>query len=143
MTFEYKESWHSEDLKLETLKGLTIASVTGLEKDSEEVFFTTTCNRQFKMYHYQDCCENVQVDDVCGDVEDLIGATIIHFEERSNSGNEDSDDAPDTGYVESFTWTFYDIQTNKGSVNIKWLGESNGYYSESVMVEEGSKVKGK
>lgn len=128
--FEY--SWKSKEVSFNGLAGLLLTSVTGLEKDSDEVFFNTECGRQFKMYHEQDCCEYVTVDDVCGDVADIVGAKIINAEERESK-------ASDSEVYEYGTWTFYDIQTVKGSVNIKWLGESNGCYSESVSLVEGTK----
>jgi hypothetical protein len=36
---------------------------------------------------------------------------------------------------ESYTWTFYRFGTRRGSVTVRWLGHSNGYYSEGVSVE--------
>lgn len=131
MGFEYS-IWQS-DVSFGTLKGLVIISATGIEEGHDEILLTTECGKQFKMYHEQDCCESVYIDDVCGDVDDILNDEIMHAEERSNN--------PDTGEdFESVTYTFYDIQTSKGSLNIKWYGESNGYYSESVDFVEGKKA---
>lgn len=105
--------------------GLTFASIEGAVKDSEEIIFTTRCGRKFRMWHQNDCCESVAVEDVVGDINDLINAPIMRAEEVSNN------DEPAMG-AESHTWTFYKMATLMGYVDIRWFGQSNGYYSESV-----------
>lgn len=119
-----------KETKFSDLVGKTILDIQGLEKGSEKVIFVCSDGSKYKMYHSQDCCECVDIDDVIGDVEDLIGSEIIIAEENSNSEGDLKDE-----YDSSYTWTFYKLATQKGYVDIRWYGTSNGYYSEEVSFE--------
>jgi hypothetical protein len=96
--------------------------------DENEITFTFSDGSVYRMYHDQDCCESVTVEEIIGDMDDLIGSPILEAEEATNADSEPPQ------YAESFTWTFYKLGTIKGHVNIRWLGMSNGYYSESVNI---------
>lgn len=109
------------------LVGQSLASVTGEDK-GDEIIFNLTDGRQCKLYHQQDCCEDVHIESIDGDLTDLVGTVLTAYEE-SGEGHPSSDDAYDT---RSSTWTFYRISTILGTVTIRWRGASNGYYSESV-----------
>ena len=106
-----------------------LVSIKGMKKGSEEIIFTTASGKKFKMYHMQDCCERVSVEEVIGGpIEGLLNCPIMIAREDVSSGNSpDGDD--------STTWTFYTLATVKATVVIRWLGESNGYYSERVDFE--------
>lgn len=117
---------YGNSIPFASLLGLTLASIEG-GIGSDEIIFKTTEGRQFKQLHHQDCCESVSVNDITGDLADLIGSPILVAEESSCT----ADHLPESG-----TWTFYKLATVKGWVDIRWLGESNGYYSESVSFEE-------
>ena len=98
--------------------------LTGVEVEgTEEILFHTEGGSRYRMYHEQDCCEVVYIEDINGDLNDLVGQTIVSAKEESNS--EDCDG-------ESFTYTFYHIRTAHHDITIRWEGSSNGYYSESV-----------
>jgi len=112
---------------LSELIGKTLTSV--VNKDNDEIIFTLDDGTRYAMYHDQDCCEHVYVEDIIGDLEDLVGTPILEAREDSNHGATDNQETAD---YESQTWTFYNFRTIKGSVTIRWYGSSNGYYSESV-----------
>lgn len=108
-----------KDLVGETLSRIEITS------GNEKITFHCVSGKQFEMYHEPDCCESVGIEDIDGNLDFLIGGPILQAEESTNSDN-----SPE--HSESHTWTFYRIATNRGQVVIRWLGTSNGYYSESV-----------
>lgn len=118
--------------KVEDLIGKTLSKVAveqgGL--DNDEIVFTCDDGVQYTMRHDQDCCEGVTIEDICGDIKDLVGSPILLAEEVTHIG-EDPEGVPHPGEM-SFTWTFYKFATMKGYITIRWYGESNGYYSEDV-----------
>lgn len=107
------------------MKGKTL-TVVNVNDDKDEVYFHAVGGEVFRMYHAQDCCETVSLSEVVGSLDDLVGAPIVEAEEVSSEGH------PSPESTESHTWTFYKLGTRKGHVTLRWLGESNGYYSESV-----------
>lgn len=104
------------------LRGALVLAVEGMEEGSEKVRIVTD-KGSISFFHYQDCCESVSVEDVTGDVEDLIGSRIAEFREDTNHEA--------SGYGETL-WTFYNIITDIGDFQIRWCGTSNGYYSVGV-----------
>jgi len=114
-----------EDLKGKVLKEATV--------EDREIRFVTVDGDIYRMFHYQDCCETVYVESVVGDVQDLVGEPILVAEEVTSHDNPEGFESE---YQESFTWTFYKLATRKGYVDIRWYGESNGYYSERVSFEK-------
>lgn len=121
-----------EEIKeISPLDFLLEKELSHIRVESDEIVMTTKCNNSVTLYHDQSCCESVYVEDVSGEWSDLLNTPILVAEERV------SDNPPD-GYShgeyapDSETWTFYTFRTIKGTVDVRWLGTSNGYYSESV-----------
>lgn len=111
------------------LIGRRIVAFSGLSVGSERATFICADGSVFAMYHSRDCCESVEIADIVGDTADLIGSVLDAREETGGSDPDGYISASD--YRESFTWTFYIIQTDRCSITIRWLGESSGYYSET------------
>ena len=114
---------HKQIKEFGDLKGEVIKAIGNFI--NEEIHIELENGRRFKLYHEQDCCESVYVESIVGDLNDLIGSELLVAEESSYSEEDDERD-------DSRTWTFYKLATIKGHVDIRWIGSSNGYYSERV-----------
>ena len=121
-----------QKVKFSELLGRTLSSIQGAEKGSQEIVFRTTDPLEFRLLHEQECCEEVLVEDVCGDVTDLVGTPILLSEEVTSLGQPSDSRPTEKRLSDSQTWTFYKLATIKGSLTIRWFASSNGYYSESV-----------
>ncbi len=104
------------------IKDMVGKKVIGIYYD-EENFQILTDDGVYAFYHEQDCCESVNLTQVDGISDKIIGSRIVIAEvvtdEKSVAGG-------------SVTWSFYKIGTNKGMIDFRWQGESNGYYAETV-----------
>lgn len=139
------------DAKPSDLEGRILLSVVvdQASGDDDAITFNCTDGTVYRMFHNQNCCETVLIEDICGDIDDLVGTPILLAEvitnhdhpftghhgatllkARFHQGTKLPDKGDWTPYSE--TWTFYRFRTIKGSVDIRWHGTSNGYYSEEV-----------
>lgn len=107
--------------KFEQLQGMPITAV--VYKESNESLLIHLNTHVLEMIHHQDCCETVYLADVVGSFEDLIGYPLLEVSESIV-------DIATAGM--SSTASYYNFRTVKASVQLRWVGESNGYYSETV-----------
>ena len=122
--------------EFEALLGKTLTKIDiNRGGTSDTITFHCEDGTFYQQIHHQDCCESVTIDDIVGDINDLIGTPILKAEEAINPPLI-NDDENGQEYWYSATWTFYKLATVKGYVDIKWYGESNGYYSEAVYFEQ-------
>lgn len=113
--------------ELPVLVGKTLIAVE--RYGSDRITFKASTGESWEMVYEQDCCASCSIEDVVGDLQDLVGAPIAMAEVATNS----NDPKEYSGHTdESHTWTFYKLATAKGYVTIRWYGSSNGYYSETA-----------
>lgn len=113
---------YRQSINIDQIKGMTITAVVyDMDKESLLIHLNT---HVLEMVHHQDCCETVYLADVVGSFEDLIGYPLLEVTESLVEGELE-------GY-ESSTASYYNFKTVKANVQLRWVGESNGYYSETV-----------
>jgi hypothetical protein len=93
---------------------------------SGAVYFMRPDYTGYKLHHVQNCCENVEIVDIVGDLSDLEHTELIVAEVISSRRRDGGS---------SITWQFYKFSTSKGDVTIQFRGTSNGYYNEEAQVD--------
>jgi len=95
------------------------------------VFYDNDSQKIYYLHHEQDCCEGIWIEDICGDLQSLINNIILVASEESNKKVPESENHSEYNeYYDSYTWTFYILETMDASITIRFYGASNGYYSE-------------
>ena len=125
---------NAEHVDFEDLKGLTITKVEMLISDAKwqknydnqinQVLLTMSDGSRYLLYHEQDCCEDVYLEQIIGYPEHLIGSEILEAKTESDEFGDMGDDVTEL--------TFHHVKTAKGTVVFKWNGSSNGYYNMGV-----------
>jgi hypothetical protein len=116
----------------DVLSGMIVKTID-IDEDSDRILIITECGRSFTFEHHQDCCESVVIHDTIGNPKVLEGKKLVSVTHAEDGGI--PDDVNITPY-ESWTWTEITFKTDEHTVISRWIGESNGYYSESVDFSE-------
>jgi hypothetical protein len=125
----YKDRIEIGDLVGETL------TYVDTDTSCAEIMLTTASGKVIKIFHDQDCCESVHIEDTEGNWHELIGKVIVEAtQEESHEGE------PPSEYSDSWTRTTLRFKVDDATVISRWIGESNGYYSETVDIEMVAKL---
>lgn len=134
---EYDDEYHAEfvsahgwlesiELNSIDLSGAKVLAIEGCEVGSEAICIRTD-RGDLLFAHEQICCESVSVEDVDGDPSLMVGWELESCYVSSSPMDENDSHG-------SMTWTFYRVVGELETLTIRWLGESNGCYSEEVDV---------
>lgn len=117
----------AREVPLSELVGKTVVKLD-ITTRRDEVRFLCSDKTAYELFHETECCEQVFLEDINGEISWLVGVPILMADEsRGDTGCEkDRDTNP------HYRWTFYRFATRKGYVDLRFLGTSNGYYSEEM-----------
>ena len=107
-----------------------VLDAVDIDREENQILLTTRSGRKFLVYHEQDCCEKVAISGQDGNFDKLIGKPIVEARDFAvDTGESESD-------YDSQTTTTLVFRVDDQTVISRWIGDSNGYYSESVDIAE-------
>ena len=107
-----------------------VLDAVDIDREENQILLTTRSGRKFLVYHEQDCCETVAISGQDGNFDNLIGKPLIEARDFAvDTGESESD-------YDSQTTTTLVFRVDDQTVISRWIGDSNGYYSESVDIAE-------
>ena len=98
-------------------------------KNAEALIFETVESEYYVFVHLFECCEDVYIEDIQGNLEDLVGSPLLLAQEYTSETFQGPESNDHKGFE---VWTFYHFATHKGRVTVRWFGSSNGWYSMKV-----------
>jgi hypothetical protein len=114
-------------VKFDVLVGEVLDAVD-IDREKDQILLTTRSGRQFLIHHEQKCCETVEISGQDGSFDKLIGKPIVEARDNAVDTSEEAAD--------SQTTTTLVFRVDDHTVISQWVGDSNGYYSESVDIAE-------
>lgn len=123
------------NVALKEMVGMTFTSVV-LDEERGAINFYVDGDNFYTLTHKQECCENVYIESIVGDLSDLLLNPILEASEVTNKDLPVPKEILEDKYWDDnpYTWTFYKFATIRGHVDIRFFGTSNGFYSEGVSV---------
>jgi hypothetical protein len=110
---------NDDNYNISMLKNKILSNVY---RQDESIIFEASIEEKYILAHEQDCCEQVTIESIEGDLNDLIGHPILIAEEASGEVAGDP-------YSQ---WTFYKLATIKGHVTVRFIGNTDSSYSLDV-----------
>lgn len=124
-------------------KLISVVVIRNHPSREDAIYFHCVSGKSFVMQHIPECCEQVHIEDIYGDIGDILNTPILVAEQRSVAWPSYAESERPPGLPielecrdDSDTWTFYTIRTIKGTIDIRWHGSSSGNYSERVDFSE-------
>ena len=116
--------------KFSDLKGKSLKKITINTRDNY-VLFDCEDTTSYILQHIQESNEEVVIEDTLGDLDDLIGTPLLLAKEI-NRYYKHIKSKKLTMAQRISAWSYYQLDTVKGTADIRWCGTCNGYYTNTA-----------